>query len=183
MEAEDAEVVAAIAAEAPGEGWTAAAFEREATTNAGARYIVAEAGSDVSTVVAYGGLWLVVDLAHVTNMGVKGELVRRGLGRLVLYCLFDVARRSGIDAVTLEVRVSNEAALGLYREFGFYETGRRQAYYRDTGEDALIMTTESLESAPVRERLAQTRERIGREWPGVTPELSDSQFVRWIQAS
>jgi ribosomal-protein-alanine N-acetyltransferase len=40
---------------------------------------------------------------------------------------------------TLEVRPSNEAAIGLYEKLGFAVMGRRKQYYEDNGEDALIL--------------------------------------------
>jgi ribosomal-protein-alanine N-acetyltransferase len=51
-----------------------------------------------------------------------------------------MARRGGLEAVTLEVRPANRPALALYRAFGFTTAGTRPGYYADTGEDALILT-------------------------------------------
>ena len=52
---------------------------------------------------------------------------------------FAEARRAGCEWAYLEVRPSNEAALDLYRDWGFVAVGRRRSYYEDTGEDALVM--------------------------------------------
>ena len=49
----------------------------------------------------------------------------------------------------LEVRASNEAAQDMYRKFGFEISGRRVKYYKDNGEDAILMTLESLDTPPV----------------------------------
>lgn len=173
MRPADAAGIAAIAAETPAEGWTARAFEREVTTNAGARYLVAV---ENGVVVGFGGLWLIVDQAHITNMGVALSHRGRGIGRLLLYALFDIATRAKVDSLTLEVRVSNDVARALYTQFGFYETGRRTAYYRDTGEDALIMTTESLISLPVFQRLQALRDHIQRDFPGILPVVAEAEF-------
>ena len=173
----DAGVVARIAAESPSEGWTRSAFEKEVTTNAGSRYLVVEIDG---AVVAFGGIWLVVDQAHITNMGVTARHQRRGLGRFLLHGLVDLATRSGMDDVTLEVRVSNAPARALYAAFGFHETGLRKAYYRDTGEDAVIMSTESLAGRSTLKKLEAIRLRLDREFPGAVPAVSVAAFEAWL---
>ena len=67
--------------------------------------------------------------------------------------LMELARDLGARVATLEVRLSNDAARQLYQRFGFRPVGVRPRYYSDNGEDALIMTTEPLDSAPMRQRL------------------------------
>jgi ribosomal-protein-alanine N-acetyltransferase len=178
MRVGDAAIASAIARESPAEGWTRAAFEKEVTSNAGSRYVVVVQGGSV---VGFGGIWLVVDVAHVTNMAVAGDHQGRGLGRFVLHGLFDVAVRSHMDELTLEVRVSNTAARRLYTEFGFYETGNRKAYYRDNGEDALIMSTESLATIAVQERLSEIRQRIVRAYPGAKAVIAGDDFETWTK--
>ena len=64
---------------------------------------------------------------------------KRGLGSALFLNLLQLARQRGLVRATLEVRASNQAALSLYQKFGFQEAGRRQRYYADTGEDALIL--------------------------------------------
>jgi hypothetical protein len=84
----------------------------------------------------------------------------------LLHGLLTLAQGEGMDAMTLEVRPSNAAARALYTEFGFYVTGERKSYYADTGEDALILTTESIHSSPYRERMERIAERLGGSDPG-----------------
>ncbi len=48
-------------------------------------------------------------------------------------------RDGGAEAVLLEVRASNAAALRLYESLGFQRVGLRRRYYAD-GEDAVLMT-------------------------------------------
>jgi ribosomal-protein-alanine N-acetyltransferase len=74
--------------------------------------------------------------------------------------LLAIARREGMAAATLEVRVSNQPARALYREFGFHEVGVRKRYYSDNKEDAVIMTTEEFESEGFRRKLAEAEARI-----------------------
>jgi ribosomal-protein-alanine N-acetyltransferase len=62
---------------------------------------------------------------------------------------------------TLEVRLSNEPARLLYQRFGFRPVGLRPRYYSDNGEDALIMTTEPLDSDVMRQRMSEMTDRYG----------------------
>jgi ribosomal-protein-alanine N-acetyltransferase len=120
------------------------------------RYVVA-AGPDES-IVGYGGLMLAGEDAHVMTMAVDPVHRRRGLGSRLLLWLVDAA--TGADALhlTLEVRVSNDAAQGLYRRFGFRPVGVRPGYYGD--EDALIMWAIDIDGAEARARLDTIREEI-----------------------
>lgn len=136
--------------------WPAFAFEQELTANRLAHYRVARLGDRV---VAFAGIWLMVDEAHITTFGVHPAHRRRGVGRRLLLELADVALELGSARMTLEVRVSNEPAQALYRSFGFVEAGRRVAYYSDDGEDALVMTTPDLSGARMRGLLAAERAR------------------------
>lgn len=139
--------------------WPAHAFEQELRGNRLARYIVARAGDRV---VGFAGLWLMVDEAHVTTFGVHPDWRRQGIGRQLLLNLAELSSAIGARRMTLEVRVSNEAAQALYRGFGFEIAGRRARYYTDDGEDALVMTTPALDDARMREVLAAERERLAR---------------------
>jgi ribosomal-protein-alanine N-acetyltransferase len=74
---------------------------------------------------------------HLMNIAVDPDHRRRGIARKLLQALLD---RTGQEAnITLEVRVSNSAAIALYESYGFRSVGTRRRYYQDTGEDALIM--------------------------------------------
>lgn len=97
-----------------------------------------------NTLIAYMGYWKIFDEGHITNVAVVPERRRQGVGRTLLAFVLDVAAREGVSSMTLEVRPSNEAALALYRSFGFQEKGRRKRYYSDNGEDALIYWLEAL---------------------------------------
>ena len=94
---------------------------------------------DGAEVVGYGGLWLIVDEAHVTTVTVKPDRRREGVGRRLVETLLDEARQRGAVCATLEVRAGNEAAIGLYESFGFVRSGVRKGYYPDNQEDALVM--------------------------------------------
>jgi ribosomal-protein-alanine N-acetyltransferase len=83
--------------------------------------------------------WLGAGTGHLGNLAVVPGRRRRGVARRLLEDLLSRARAEGAGRLTLEVRVSNFAAQGLYRAHGFRLAGLRRRYYRDTGEDALIM--------------------------------------------
>jgi [ribosomal protein S18]-alanine N-acetyltransferase len=137
--------------------WPAYAFEQELRGNRLARYVVARAGQRI---VAFAGVWLMVDEAHVTTFSVHPEWRRQGIGRQLLLQLMDVSVAIGARRMTLEVRVSNLAAQGLYRAFGFEVAGRRPRYYTDDGEDALVMTTPDLADPAMRATIAAERARM-----------------------
>jgi ribosomal-protein-alanine N-acetyltransferase len=117
--------------------WSRTAFEMEiGGENRYAYYLVARDGDRV---VGYLGAWFIVNEAHITNIAVRPTHRRRGIGELLLDYFFKKAVERDIDAVTLEVRVSNHHAQNLYWKMGFKDMGVRPKYYQDNQEDALIM--------------------------------------------
>jgi [ribosomal protein S18]-alanine N-acetyltransferase len=80
-----------------------------------------------------------VDAWHVMNVAVDPDHQRRGVATALLERLFEVTRDDERRGYTLEVRVSNEDAIGLYEKLGFESRGIRRGYYTDNREDALIM--------------------------------------------
>ena len=115
--------------------WTRQDFVKEMTTNACARYLVAEQNG---AVIGYAGAWIVLDEAHVTNVAVAKEFRGQGVGRLLTAGLMQYASNLGVVYATLEVRKSNETAKRLYQSLGFEYVGVRKRYYEDNGEDALL---------------------------------------------
>ncbi len=95
------------------------------------------------TVVGFGGLMFVATDAHVLNIAVRPDRRRRGIAASMLAHLVDDARRRGVESLTLEVRVSNQAARVLYERVGFASAGVRPGYYGD-GEDAEILWAHDL---------------------------------------
>jgi [ribosomal protein S18]-alanine N-acetyltransferase len=89
-------------------------------------------------VLAYGCVWSILEEAHITILAVDPQFQRRGLGRLILWGLMECAVVRGLERSTLEVKETNQAALGLYQAYGFTEAGRRPKYYKD-GSAALIL--------------------------------------------
>ena len=91
------------------------------------------------TARAYGGMTVVLDEGSITNIAVRPDCRRQGLGRAVVSALLSEAQSRGVCTVYLEVRVSNEAAIALYRALGFSIVGTRKNYYKLPTEDAHIM--------------------------------------------
>ena len=80
-----------------------------------------------------------VDVWHLMNLAVDEPFRRAHIGSALLEAYFAYTERKGHRGHTLEVRVSNTAAIQLYRSFGFVATGVRPGYYSDDREDAVIM--------------------------------------------
>jgi ribosomal-protein-alanine N-acetyltransferase len=118
-------------------------------------------------IIGYAGMWLVIDEAHITTIAVREAVRGQGLGELLLTSLIEAAAEMGADRMTLEVRVTNEAAQRLYEKYGFKREGVRARYYSDNNEDAYIMTVSGIRDEPYRSRfdqqLAALRTRLERQ--------------------
>jgi ribosomal-protein-alanine N-acetyltransferase len=134
--------------------WPPHAYRSELESNRLATYLVVRAGDEV---VAYAGMWLMVDEAHITTFAVHPAWRRRRVGERLLVALLDLAVARRAREATLEVRLSNLAARRLYEKYGFRPVGLRPRYYSDDGEDALIMTTDAFDDARFADRLARLR--------------------------
>ncbi len=126
-------------------------------------------GSD--DIVGYGGMWRMYDEAHITTIGVRHDLQRSGLGRILFAGLIQAAYDMGAKWITLEVRTSNENAMRMYEAFGFKVIGRRKGYYTDNGEDAIVMWSDSIYSPRFRKAYEANLERIEGEVAGLRRDL------------
>ena len=115
--------------------WSQDSFEKE-LKNVFAKYVVAIVNN---TVVGYGGMWIIIDEAHITNIAVHPEFRGCGIGDRILSSMISQCLSQRVTAMTLEVRASNIPAQSLYRKYGFKEEGVRKGYYEDNHEDAVIM--------------------------------------------
>ncbi|MGH4051837.1 MAG: ribosomal protein S18-alanine N-acetyltransferase [Clostridium sp.] len=106
-----------------------------------AKYVVLKSGNSI---VGYGGMWVIIDEAHITNVAVHPEARGHGAGDMIVEALFRICRKQKISAITLEVRSSNFIAINLYEKYGFNQEGLRHNYYEDNGEDAVIMWNRNL---------------------------------------
>lgn len=121
-------------------------------------YVVARCGR---TVQGFAGLMYTPDEAHVTNIAVAPEWRGQGIGRRLLAEVSWIAIGRGLDALTLEVRASNDVAQSLYRQFGFESEGVRVRYYENV-EDAVVMWCRDLQSSAARDRLHRLAPEVGR---------------------
>ena len=137
--------------------WPDDAYRSELVTNRLASYVVARAGHEL---VGFAGLWVMVDEAHITTFAVDPRWRRRGVGQWLLLRLLELSNERRAREATLEVRLSNMPARRLYEKYGFRPVGIRPRYYSDNGEDALIMTTDALASATMRDRLVRLRDEL-----------------------
>jgi ribosomal-protein-alanine N-acetyltransferase len=121
--------------------WPERSFRFELTDNPASRCWVAEAnGRVVGMLVA----WLFVDEAHIATIATHPDYRRQGIARKLLTYTLQSAMREGVQSSFLEVRASNLPAQDMYRKFGYVEVGRRKHYYRDNGEDAILMNLEKI---------------------------------------
>ncbi|HEY8424361.1 MAG TPA: ribosomal protein S18-alanine N-acetyltransferase, partial [Clostridia bacterium] len=89
-------------------------------------------------IVGYAVLTVVFDEAHLDNIAVSSRYRRQGIGRQLILYILRYLENIGINKITLEVRISNTAAINLYKSLGFVIEGVRKKYYEDL-EDAYIM--------------------------------------------
>ncbi len=157
MRLEDLDEVIAIERASFSAPWPPNAYRSEIETNRLASYLVARADNQI---VAYGGMWLMVDEAHITTFAVHPAWRRQGIGERLLLVFLDLAIDRHAREATLEVRLSNLGARRLYEKYGFRPVGLRPRYYSDDGEDALIMTTEPIAEPRFRDRLDGLRAEL-----------------------
>ncbi|SMP67263.1 ribosomal protein S18-alanine N-acetyltransferase [Anoxynatronum buryatiense] len=148
MKTDQGEIRAMTAADIPGvidiekasftTPWTHHAFRLELKNQLAVYRVAVVAGK----IAAYGGMWLIIDEAHVTNVAVHPGHRGQHWGENIMHVLMADACSRGLLRMTLEVRKSNDPAIALYRKLGFRMSGIRPGYYQDTGEDALIMWAE-----------------------------------------
>ncbi len=100
----------------------------------------------VPLIAGYLGVWHMGGNTHIVSIASHEDYRRQGVGQLLLIASVEIAQLRNQEAVTLEVRVSNEPAKELYRKYGFEEVGLRKRYYLDNNEDATIMSTPAIKS-------------------------------------
>ena len=141
MTVADAPDAARIEAETFAHPWPIADFQSEMTVNPVARYLVAECDGQI---LGFAGAHVILDEGHITNVAVRSAERGKGIGRMLMRELMQYAANLGVRYMTLEVRVSNQAAIALYRSLGFIQVSVRKKYYEDNGEDAWLMVCDRL---------------------------------------
>jgi ribosomal-protein-alanine N-acetyltransferase len=115
-------------------------------------------------IVGIAGFWVMVDEAHITTLAVRDAYRRQGIGEQLLIEIIERAAQFKANVVTLEARISNKQAQALYQKYGFQKVGVRRAYYTDNGEDAIIMTTDSLTSDAFNSHFRQLKQSHVHRW-------------------
>lgn len=90
-------------------------------------------------IVAYSGFWYIVDDAQIMNVAVDIAYKGMKISHILMKEMIQRARDKNMATMSLEVRVSNEIAINLYKGYGFEIVGVRKQYYQDNKEDAYIM--------------------------------------------
>ncbi len=124
-------------------GWSYDVFKTEIKRDKSI-YLVYETEDIKHEIIGYIGAWIVLDEGHITTLVVCPKYRRNHIADILLYNLIHKLLIQNIKWLTLEVKVSNMAAISLYKKFGFKEIGIRKKYYEDNNEDALILWTENI---------------------------------------
>lgn len=144
MTLEDVPAVAAVETATFPTPWSEDAFRQELTSNAVARYLVAEVDGKV---IGFAGAWVILDESHITNIAILDGYRGKGYGRALTSALMQYLSNLGAAYATLEVRKSNLTAQNLYVSLGFIKLGVRKRYYEDNNEDALLMVCDHMPEA------------------------------------
>ena len=135
--ADDLSALAAIEEDSFADPWSEKSFE-ELLRSPAAIFLVATQ-TDSETVFGYVVALAVADQAEILNLAVVVSARRHGLGGALLDAAVEAVSAQGAREIFLDVRESNKAARGLYESRGFTALGRRDRYYRNPVEDALVL--------------------------------------------
>ncbi len=117
--------------------WPERSLRFEVTDNLAARCWAAELDDLLVGMLV---LWMIVDEAHIATVATHPNHRRQGIASQLLLEALRSAHTEGARSALLEVRAGNQAAQEMYRKFGFEVVGRRERYYKDNYEDAVLMT-------------------------------------------
>jgi ribosomal-protein-alanine N-acetyltransferase len=150
--------------------WADVSYRRELMENDLSHYWTIRtraSTADLPPLLAYGGYWVLDYEGHISTIASHPELRRCKLGEWMMLGMLAQARDTGVSEMTLEVRVSNDAAIALYTSLGFIEVGLRKKYYASTwtqpAEDALLLTLFRLDDEKIWSPLLQRLERVRTE--------------------
>lgn len=135
MEHRDIKSVAQLEKESFSRPWSEQSLEKE-VDNPNSFFLVYEEKKEI---IGYMGMYLIIDEADITNIAISEIYRGKGYGRKLLMEAVNQIFEKGYQAVTLEVRKSNETAVHLYEKAGFQIEGERKNFYESPTEDAFIM--------------------------------------------
>src|SRR4029434_10996079 len=141
--------------------WSRQSFCNELNNPGGHYYVACSQGTERLCVCT--GLWLIGEEPHITPLAVRPDFRRQHVAERLLIHDISAARKVGARWMTLEVRVSKEAAQNLYDKTSFKSVCLRRNYYQDNNEDAMVLWTENIYSRDfvnlVRQRVSDVRSR------------------------
>lgn len=117
------------------EFWNYNVFKSE-LENPNSTYIVIKSNDEI---LGFAGIWKAYDDVHITNIVTRKDIRNQGIGSKLLEELINIAKKTGLETLTLEVNENNHSAIHLYEKFGFKVLGIRKKYYNNT-DNAIIMT-------------------------------------------
>lgn len=115
--------------------WSEEAYRQEMDNPVARLWVLLEDGR----FAGYACFWVFAEELHVMKIALLPPMRGRGLASMLMERILAAGADAGARSAWLEVRPSNAAALRLYMRRGFMEVGRRSFYYRDSGEDAILM--------------------------------------------
>ena len=130
-------------------------------------------------VIGFAGFWIMADEAHITAIATRKVHRQQGIGELLLISIIEQATKLNARIITLEVRVSNTTAQRLYSKYGFTQAGVRRGYYTDNKEDAILMSTDGITSAPFQARLEQLKQAYAMKWKTAHYQGEHQPPVQW----
>lgn len=129
--------------------WTEQGYQSELDNPHSHLFVLAKDSSQ-SEIIGGGAFWSVLEEAHITLLMVAPDFRGLGLGSFLLAKLLEQAITLNLERATLEVKASNQTAIALYQKYGFKVAGTRRNYYQETGEDALILWQNGLNSSQIK---------------------------------
>ena len=137
--------------------WSVGLFMNELALRTTRLYVVAKHRNDV---IGFGGLLFSGPDAHITTVSTDPVWQRRKVASRLILVLVRAAVERGCQNLTLEVRAGNQAAIGMYQQFGLAPVGVRKNYYADLNEDALVMWAHEIDQPEYSERLDRIESSI-----------------------
>jgi len=159
MRTEDVPRVMEIERECFATPWHESAYMTE-LSNRSAYYVVACIDSRI---VGYAGMWVIMDEAHITTLGVSRDCRGLKIGEQLLVALLDEAISRRARRATLEVRQSNVIAQNLYKKYGFLPAAVRRGYYTDNHENAIVMWVDNITNSAYADKYTELKRKLGEE--------------------
>ena len=153
--------------------WHESAYLTE-LVNRSAYYIVAPVGD---AIVGYCGMWIIMDEAHITTIGVDPTCRGRKVGEQLLIAVLEEAQLRGAKRATLEVRESNKVAQNLYHKYGFVPAAIRRGYYSDNNENAIVMWVDDMLTPRYQSFFQSLKQRLFKEAAAPDQEITYSKVA------